>query len=213
MSLSDPSSASTGDDGTPFRRLLHSLLRRLPGQHRSTQDFAKANPNINTNIRERATWDRSTSAPPAGSGYKWHQSSWLAFIMSMLLTRRVRRSLLGCAAVLILFYMISEYYMLPPPVQEYSMIFEPLDSNILGALSEWAVSNRRPEFTDFLTMETLDPTLLPDHEPSRFSFRRRRLIFIGDVHGCFEERKCRSSPKSNGAKFLPLTSSPALCCS
>lgn len=213
LPFSDPSSASIGGDDKPCPSLLHSLLRHLPGQRRSIQDPAETNTNININTHERVTWDRSTSAPPAGRRYDWHQSPWLASIISMLLMRRVRRSVLGCAAVFMLVYMAAEYYMLAPTIQEYPMIIEPLDLNILGALSDWAVPNKRPEFTDFLTMETLDPALLPDHKPNRFSFRHRRLIFIGDVHGCFEERKCRFSPNSYAPDPLPLTSSSALCCS
>lgn len=79
--------------------------------------------------------------------------------------------------------------MLRPPSQEaYPVISEPLNMEILGSLSDWAMPNRRPEFTDFPAIRTLDPAFLPNNERNFFSFRRRRLVFVGDVHGCFDER-------------------------
>ncbi|KUL89513.1 hypothetical protein ZTR_04430 [Talaromyces verruculosus] len=100
----------------------------------------------------------------------------------------VKRTLLGSAASLMLLYMTWEFYMLQPPSQEeYPVIFEPLNMEIFGSLSDWAMPNRRPEFTDFPAMNILDPAFLPSYEQRFFSFRRRRLVFIGDVHGCFDE--------------------------
>ncbi|KAE8551849.1 hypothetical protein EYB25_005739 [Talaromyces marneffei] len=100
----------------------------------------------------------------------------------------VKRSLLGSAASLMLLYMAWEFYMLQPSsLEEYPVIFEPLNMEILGSLSDWEMPNRRPEFSDLPAMKTLDPAFLPDYEQSFFSFRRRRLVFIGDVHGCFDE--------------------------
>lgn len=102
----------------------------------------------------------------------------------------VKRSLLRSAASLMLLYMAWEIYMLQPPSQEeYPVISESLNMEILGTLSDWAMPNRRPEFTDFPAIKTLDPAFLPDYEQSFFSIRRRRLVFIGDVHGCFDERR------------------------
>lgn len=112
----------------------------------------------------------------------------LALLKPFLCAPMVLRSLLGSAAFLMLLYMTWEFYMLQPPIQEeFPVIFEPLDMNILGSISDWAVPNRRPEFSDFPSIATLDPDLLPDDYESFFSFHRRRLVFIGDVHGCFDE--------------------------
>lgn len=80
----------------------------------------------------------------------------------------------------------------PPSQEEYPVIFEPLNMEIFGSLSDWAVPNRRPEFTDFPAMNTLDPAFLPNYEQRFFSFHRRRLVFIGDVHGSFDERRFRT---------------------
>ena len=114
----------------------------------------------------------------------------LTRIISLLMAPIVKRTLLGSAASLMMLYMAWEFYMLQPPSQEeYPVIFEPLNMEIFGSLSDWAMPNRRPEFTDFPAMNILDPAFLPNYEQSFFSFRRRRLVFIGDVHGCFDERR------------------------
>ena len=41
----------------------------------------------------------------------------------------------------------------------------------------------RPEFLDMIQVKTLDQDLVPARED------QRRLIVIGDVHGCSDERK------------------------
>ena len=46
----------------------------------------------------------------------------------------------------------------------------------------WFGENRRPEFLDMVHIGTLDEKLLPGQE------HERRLIVIGDVHGCSDER-------------------------
>jgi len=45
-------------------------------------------------------------------------------------------------------------------------------------------SNRRPGFADMVMMRTLDSYLVPGMVAGN---ENRRLIFVGDVHGCKEE--------------------------
>lgn len=47
----------------------------------------------------------------------------------------------------------------------------------------WFGGNMRPEFLDLIQVKTLNQDLVPARED------RRRLIVIGDVHGCSDERK------------------------
>jgi hypothetical protein len=47
-------------------------------------------------------------------------------------------------------------------------------------------SNVRPSFTDMVQVNDLPSNLVPGGEGGD----GRRLIFVGDVHGCKEERKC-----------------------
>ncbi|KKY21542.1 putative ser thr protein phosphatase [Phaeomoniella chlamydospora] len=50
-------------------------------------------------------------------------------------------------------------------------------------------ANARPKFTDMVHIKKLDPSLVPKSNslPTRPSLDSRRLIFIGDIHGCKEE--------------------------
>ena len=48
--------------------------------------------------------------------------------------------------------------------------------------------NRRPTFPDVIQLRTLDPDLLPKDGGLRLPRpRSRRLIFVGDIHGCKDE--------------------------
>jgi hypothetical protein len=48
--------------------------------------------------------------------------------------------------------------------------------------------NQRPSFSDMIQLKTLDPELLPDEGKLRLpTSRRRRLVFVGDIHGCKDE--------------------------
>lgn len=47
----------------------------------------------------------------------------------------------------------------------------------------WFGENMRPEFLDMVQMKMLDQDLVPARKD------RKRLVIIGDVHGCSDERK------------------------
>lgn len=48
--------------------------------------------------------------------------------------------------------------------------------------------NLRPSFPDMIHVKTLDPELLPKEGKLRLpSSRSKRLVFVGDIHGCKEE--------------------------
>lgn len=67
-------------------------------------------------------------------------------------------------------------------------------------------SNVRPSFTDMPQVKTLPEHLIPGN-----GNRDRRLIFIGDVHGCKDERKCSSNSISINIvtmRFVPWNNSP-----
>lgn len=94
---------------------------------------------------------------------------------------------MGCAVFLMLAFIGWEYILLQPPVEDYPIIVEPIEVDVIASLSDWSIPNRPPVFEDVSSMRTLDPALLPSYERSRFRFRKRRLVFIGDVHGCYDE--------------------------
>ncbi|KAL2424408.1 hypothetical protein ABEF95_010196 [Exophiala dermatitidis] len=49
-------------------------------------------------------------------------------------------------------------------------------------------ANARPQFTDMVHLQDLDPSLVPGslNEKGELS-KKKRLVFIGDIHGCREE--------------------------
>lgn len=64
--------------------------------------------------------------------------------------------------------------------EEHKLLNDALD-NKLRKGAAWYGLNLRPAFMDMIQFETLDVSELPRE------YGKRRLIFIGDVHGCYEE--------------------------
>lgn len=72
--------------------------------------------------------------------------------------------------------------------EEHKLLNDALDEKLRKGAT-WYGLNLRPVFMDMVQLETLDVSELPDGDS------RRRLIFIGDVHGCSED--CQSCPFSS----------------
>ncbi|QDS74736.1 hypothetical protein FKW77_000964 [Venturia effusa] len=103
------------------------------------------------------------------------------WIRQLSFPRRVQRYLLGYAVFLVACWFTWLYYLEPAWAQER------LYDASLAALNDKEQSfgaNIRPEFTDMIHLKTLDADLLPG---SRSSIDDRRLIVVGDVHGCKDE--------------------------
>lgn len=57
----------------------------------------------------------------------------------------------------------------------------------------WFGSNSLPKFDDLIQVRTLDPNLLPTvplEGVDLAEWKKKRLIVVGDVHGCKEECGC-----------------------
>jgi hypothetical protein len=62
-----------------------------------------------------------------------------------------------------------------------------LAQSVAGDLKKGVFGNNfMPSFLDIAQVKELDPSLLPSK-----SNKKRRLIFIGDVHGCLDECMCK----------------------
>lgn len=110
---------------------------------------------------------------------------WAQVTMSVISAPRFRRYvvvyltlfLLGWAGWALLLY---------PRLQERTHIFQSLDPT-RSRLGGWFGTNSLPRFDDLTLISTLDPGLVPGAHLE--GVLRRRLVVVGDVHGCKEECK------------------------
>lgn len=68
-----------------------------------------------------------------------------------------------------------------PEWQENSMLDKSLKRKMKSGHG-WFGTNMRPTFTDMIQLKTIDQTLIP-HKGDK-----ARLVIVGDVHGCHDER-------------------------
>ena len=66
--------------------------------------------------------------------------------------------------------------------EEHKLLNDALDQKLRTGAA-WYGLNLRPAFKDMIQLQTLDTGQLPQEKG------RRRLLFIGDVHGCYNERR------------------------
>ncbi|EFE34244.1 uncharacterized protein ARB_06641 [Trichophyton benhamiae CBS 112371] len=62
-----------------------------------------------------------------------------------------------------------------------------LDEGNRDRIGGWFGSNALPGFSDMAHIQTLDARLLPGEKKAWFRRSKRRLIIVGDVHGCKDE--------------------------
>ncbi|MCJ1354402.1 MAG: hypothetical protein MMC33_004390 [Icmadophila ericetorum] len=100
-----------------------------------------------------------------------------------------KRKLLGILLCALAFW--TSYDLLLVPVLqswgESSSIKESLNTRIRSGKG-WFGMNMQPKFADIIQLETLDKSLIPGGEGNgRKHEREKRLIVVGDVHGCVDE--------------------------
>lgn len=150
---------------------------RIP-QHdvRAYQSYQKRRPLIDL-IRNE--WKNNpytpSSSSPGSPGYS--SPNWIQVCSAP----RVRRY------VLLLFMLLSLtwgnwHYWAGPTWTENRLLSQALKERMKTG-EGWFGENMRPEFLDMVQVKTLDQDLVPARED------RKRLIVIGDVHGCSDERK------------------------
>lgn len=79
--------------------------------------------------------------------------------------------------------------MLSPRLQERNVLVHSLDPTSKTDSVGWLGTNSMPEFGDLIQIQTLDPGLVPTDLAGvdAGSKNKRRLVIVGDVHGCKEE--------------------------
>ena len=114
----------------------------------------------------------STPASPGHSSPNWIQ------ICS---APRVRRYMLLLLMLLSL-TLGNWHYWVGPTWAEHRLLSQSLNERMKTGQGFFG-ENVRPEFLDLVQVKTLDQDLIPSKK------HRKRLIVIGDVHGCSDERK------------------------
>ncbi|OKL63996.1 hypothetical protein UA08_00658 [Talaromyces atroroseus] len=181
LNMDNISVSSSNDDET-----LHS-----PSQNAFFQSFPRGispkYPLINYVTNK---WDTSRSSrgrslsTTSNTSFDRHRYSWMAFILSIVTAPRFRRYMV-VYAVLVVFAYVGWDFFLQPMLEERKVIIESLDVAAMDKVGGWYGTNLRPEFADIVTMRTLSPDFLPRLEKSsRRQSGRRRLLIVGDVHGC-----------------------------
>lgn len=130
---------------------------------------------------------RSSSSTSSAS-YDWHRATWLGFIASIIMAPKFRRYLF-VYAILLMFAFTGWESVVQPMMKEHEDILTSLNVDTLEKVGGWFGTNVRPEFVDVVPMRTLDPAFLPSPEMMQGHKSSRRLIIVGDVHGCQDECK------------------------
>ncbi|EEP78853.1 predicted protein [Uncinocarpus reesii 1704] len=74
-----------------------------------------------------------------------------------------------------------------PQLKEHGQIAKALDVKNRDRVGGWFGTNSLPRFADLVHLETLDEQLLPSEGQDDIPLDRRRLVVVGDVHGCKDE--------------------------
>ncbi|KAK2748903.1 hypothetical protein FQN57_007186 [Myotisia sp. PD_48] len=75
-----------------------------------------------------------------------------------------------------------------PALQELEDLNRALDPKTRDNAGGWFGSNALPGFNDMVQQRSMDPSLIPGNKSMRSThLNRRRLIVVGDVHGCKDE--------------------------
>ncbi len=99
---------------------------------------------------------------------------------------RVRRYVLFLLALLSL-TLGNWHYWAGPTWTEHRLLSQSLNERMKTG-EGWFGENVRPEFLDMIQVKTLDQNLIPARQD------RKRLIIVGDVHGCSDEREFSNQP-------------------
>lgn len=123
--------------------------------------------------------------------------------LSVVSAPRFRHVLIYVA--LFLFAFIGWRMLVSPRLQEQKSLLHSLDPTSETETGGWFGTNSNPQFDGLIQIRTLDPNLVPGNIAGVVSGKssRKRLIIVGDVHGCKDE--CKTYPPSAG---IPETDKP-----
>lgn len=147
------------------------------------QSYQKRRPLIELIRNEWKTspYKKSSSSSSPGSP-NYSSPNWIQVCSAP----RVRRYMLLLLMLLSL-TLGNWHYWAGPTWTEHRLLSESLNERMKTGVG-WFGENTRPDFLDMVQVKTLDQALIPARED------RKRLLVIGDVHGCSDERKFSNQP-------------------
>ncbi|KAL1957711.1 hypothetical protein VTO42DRAFT_5554 [Malbranchea cinnamomea] len=108
--------------------------------------------------------------------------SWVSFVLAVVTAPRFRRYIIVYMVLLCMCY--GTWVGLAAPwLKEHEQLMKALDTNNRDRVGGWFGANALPKFSGMVHIRSLDPALLPGAEGAA----KRRLVVIGDVHGCNDE--------------------------
>lgn len=130
---------------------------------------------------------------------------WVQIVLSIVAAPRFRRYVLVYLALLGACILGWQFFLFPR-LKENSAILTALDPKEKVKVGGWFGANAVPQLEDMIQLKTLDPALLPAREAKEDDSKHssRRLVIVGDVHGCKEE--CAYHPASLPIILAALTS-------
>ncbi|EIT81217.1 Ser/Thr protein phosphatase family [Aspergillus flavus] len=112
---------------------------------------------------------------------------WVQMLGSIVTAPRFRRYVLVYTTVLVSCW-LGWKFVVSPRLEEHAAILHALDPQVKEEVGGWFGANALPRFDNIVQLRTLEPSLLPGEVTSESDEHGgRRLIFIGDVHGCKDE--------------------------
>ncbi|OQE21503.1 hypothetical protein PENFLA_c014G04659 [Penicillium flavigenum] len=125
------------------------------------------------------------SNPPAGD---IKPPGWSQMALSVASAPRFRRLVLIYVALFV-FAWIGWRMLLSPRLQDRNSLLHSLDPTSKTETGGWFGANSSPQFDGLVQIRTLNPDLVPGDLAGAKAGKssRKRLIIVGDVHGCKEE--------------------------
>lgn len=128
--------------------------------------------------------DKPYYAPPIC--HNRNLPSWVNFIIAIVAAPRFRRYIVVYLLLLCLCW-FAWVGLASPWLKEHGELMRALDTDNRERVGGWFGNNALPRFNDLVHMRTLDPALLPGAKSLNGDSNNRRLVVIGDVHGCSDE--------------------------
>ncbi|KAJ5647419.1 hypothetical protein N7490_003791 [Penicillium lividum] len=114
---------------------------------------------------------------------------WVQMALSIVAAPRFRRYVVVYVTLFVLGW-CGWSLALYPRLEERSALLHSLDPASKVEAGGWFGSNSLPQFDDLIQVQTLNPDFIPiapleGVDPA--SWKKKRLVIVGDVHGCKEE--------------------------
>ena len=163
---------------------------------KSSYSVASFSPNSIPLIESvRNGWQSHSYHPRSASPETDTHPPCIQLALSILAAPRFRRYVI-VYLVLFLLGWAGWSYLLYPHLQERSSLLHALDPSFKEEAGGWFGTNSLPRFDDLTHIRTLDRSLLPvallDGEDINM-ISQKRLVVVGDVHGCKKECMFRFS--------------------